>query len=300
MKRGVAILAVISILSILSVGYAQSSSEAPAQQTSARNKNANNANALHDPENDMWTKRSLTARGKDIQLLIGPTSRQALSLYPTMEFGLDVHRLHKGDIHEIGKRNVGVYVPIGIAYGITDNLEIGTAVPFQVKPGDMHNIPLWLTYGFLDGPFQMGAQFALSLPLNAPIEVQLGLPMQLSTGILRLDTGFYTVFSFTERVTTTLRVPLRFGFQATQNVYAGIQTEVAVGIQKRADDSRRTTATMPLYGFLGYTVDGLHGPIDIAVRFGFDRLVSGGGGFGADVSAEEFSFAIGANLIFEL
>ena len=185
--------------------------------------------------------------------------------------------------------------PVGFSYAPIDNLEIGLGAHAD-------NVPFWLTYRFLDGDFQMGARFAVYIPIDGTVGLQFGLPMQVRAGrVLRLDTGMFVTAFFPEGndAIVSMHAPLRFGFQLSDVVFAGVQSGVYIpdfdGVE------------VPLMGFVGFTARTGPGPIDIGFRFGFDRFFWAGealdqapmrpdGPRGAGVDVNDFSFAIGFDI----
>ena len=272
MKKVLAFLAGTAILATSVIASAQ------ADPTDVRARNA-------------WAARNLTPNVMELQILAGPTSVQALSIAQGGEFGLNIHR------HDYGFGNdVSVGMPLGVAFGVIDNLEVGLALPLQFKPGAFGDMPIWATYQFKNGPFQIGARLALYLPTNGTFQIQAGLPMMLRTGSIRLETGFFAHFRVQDfGGHHTFFAPLRVGFQIMPELYAGVQTAVNVHLRSGGGSSN-ALVQVPLYGFVGYTLAGGLGPIDLGFRFGFDQFVTGGGGNGAHVDGKNFSFAMGANI----
>lgn len=231
-----------------------------------------------------WANRSLTPNKLELQIFAGPTSHQALSIRGgTQEFGLTIAHAHP-DHNRVG-------IPLGLSFGVLDNLEVGIGLPIYLSPGDFGDLPLWATYQFMEGDFQMGAQLALFLPTSSDFGIQVGVPMMYSNGNIRVDTGVFARFNFSSPVATEIYAPARIGFQIMDALYAGAQTELRVHIH----DSH-TNFNMPIYGFVGYTLDGGLGPIDLGFRFGFDNFIQAGHGVSRAVELRNFSFALGANI----
>lgn len=231
-----------------------------------------------------WTGRSLTPKKLQLQILAGPTSHQALSIRPnSQEFGLTIRHTHPSHT-QLG-------LPLGLSFGVARNLEVGIGLPIYLTPSDFGDLPIWATYQFLEGSFQMGAQLTLFMPTRGDFGLQLGLPMMYSNGRVRIDTGLYALFVFSKPGAQSVYIPLRAGFQIADAVYAGVQTELRVS--SHGSGSR---FNMPLYGFLGYTIDGGLGPIDLGVRFGFDNFLRAGADVGNVMELRNFGLAIGANI----
>lgn len=283
---GAAILAASFAASAQTGQIERSGSTASTVPASSSNISAHEARARN-----AWAARNLTPYRMQLQILAGPTSGQALSINGAApEFGLNFLRRDYGDTSE-----VIVAMPLGLAFGVMDNLEVGIGLPIYFKPGDFGDLPLWATYQFMNGPFQMGARLALYMPTATDFQLQAGLPMLLRTGTFRLDTGVFAHFAFSDPVQTRVFAPLRIGFQISPELYAGVQTELGVSFIKVLDESF-VNFTMPLYGFVGYTLHGGLGPIDLGFRFGFDNFINAGDYVGDTIEAGNFSFAVGANV----
>lgn len=277
MKKVLAFLAGVAILATSVIASAQAD---PASSADARARYA-------------WAARNLTPNVMELQILVGPTSVQALSIAQGGEFGLNIHRhaFNMGPGFGVAS-DVSVSMPIGVAFGVIDGLEVGLALPIHFKPGDFGDMPIWATYQFKNGPFQIGARLALYMPTAGTFQLQAGLPMMLRTGNIRFETGIFGHFRFHDGTNVhTLFAPARVGFQIMPELYAGVQTAVNVDM-----GGGSAFVNVPLYGFVGYTLAGGLGPIDLGFRFGFDQFLNAGGGAGAHVDGRNFSFAMGANV----
>lgn len=241
-------------------------------------------NRSHVSADNSWANRTLTPHKLQLQIFAGPTSHQALSIRGgAQEFGLTIRHSHP-DHNQVG-------IPLGLSFGVLDNLEVGIGLPIYLSPGDFGDLPIWATYQFLEGNFQMGAQLALFLPTSSDFGLQLGLPMMYSNGNIRVDTGVFARVNFSSPVASSIFVPARIGFQITDALYAGAQTEFRVSLYRS-----HAYFNMPIYGFVGYTLDGGLGPIDLGFRFGFDNFIRAGHGVDRVVELRNFGFALGANI----
>lgn len=240
---------------------------------------------------DAWSARNLTPYRMQLQILAGPTSSQALSIMGgRQEFGLNIHHVNE-EIGNIRIKDNSVTMPLGFVFAPVDNLEVGLALPIGFSPGNFGDMPLWATYQLTNGPFQIGIRGALYIPTDTDFQAQVGVPILIRTGTMRFDTGAFFHFGFHDKVSTDIIVPLRLGFQISHELYAGFQTGANIGLYDGA-----TAFTMPLYGFVGYTLHGGLGPIDLGLRFGFDQFVKAGDMPNTGVDANDFSFAVGANI----
>lgn len=270
------------IQSLVVAGMTMMSVAAVAQDSAASRK-------VHTPETAAWTARNLTPNRMELQILAGPTSVQSLSVMPN-EFGIGIHHhAHKNHSHTNGS------FAFGAAFAPIDNLEVGIAFPNNFD-GYYGSIPTWVTYQFLNGPFQLGVRGAIYLPTGSygRFGFEAGLPLMYRTGSIRLESGIHMAVFTYDPVLFRLNIPFRLGFQITNEWYAGFQTGFNVHV---IDGHSRMS--MPLYGFAGYTLLTKFAPIDFSVRMGFDSLVNANNNeFGHDnaLSARDFSFATGANL----
>lgn len=256
------------------------------------------------PNRAAWASRNMTPNRMQLQILAGPTSLQALSIrggFSTMqggpsEFGLNVRHYRTnwqrsvtiGPITATERREYSstqTSLPIGIAFSPINNLEVGLALPFQFGVAADHparyyddepttafgDLPIWATYQLKDGPVQIGVRVAVFLPTQTDVQVQAGLPVLYRNGKVRVDSGLFFHFTANDPTVTELLIPMRVGFQITPEVYAGFQTGLNLGFTDGTSN-----ITMPLFGFVGYTLPTSMGPIDLGLRFGFDQFAKGG------------------------
>lgn len=233
-----------------------------------------------------WASRNLTPFQKQLLILAGPTSIQALGVNNSGEFGLNI-----GVWAEDGNSDTSVGLPLGFAFAPIDDLEVGLGLPIHLSPGDFGDMPIWATYQFMDGNVQLGARLTLYLPTASDFGIQLGLPLVFRNGNMRLDSGAFVKITTSDPTQVNLHVPLRLGWQINNALYAGVQTAADVHFVDSANYFR-----MPLYGFVGYTLQGGLGPIDLGFRFGFDQLVEAGDFVDDAFNPHRFSFALGANV----
>lgn len=335
MKKLVSVAGTLALLASAGVAHAQSGKvEYRATSPAARSEKP-------IPNRASWASRNLTPHRMQLQVLAGPTSVQALSIrggFSSLqggpsEFGLNVrhYRTHWKESVTLGPLTVSetreysstqTSLPIGFAFSPINNLEVGLALPFQFgvatdnpayafddKPtkafGDM---PIWATYQFKNGPIQLGLRLAVFIPTQTDVQVQAGVPFMFRNGKIRVDSGVFFHFTANDPTMTEVLVPLRMGFQITPELYTGFQTGMNLGFYDGSSN-----ITLPLFGFIGYTLPTSVGPIDIGMRFGFDQFAKGGdfadgpGYFartvrphnvqhGGGIDANDFSLSLGANL----
>lgn len=249
---------------------------------------------------DAWANRSLVAKPMELQILSGPTSVQGLSItHPLFtgantDFGINIRHFrdrYETPLGDLVYKDTMAAWPIGVSFGVIENLEVGMGLPLYLSPGDFGDLPLWVTYKFLDGNVQLGARFALFFPTHTEFQLQAGLPLMARVRNMRIDSGAFFHFAFYDNVYTSIHMPLRLGWQVTQELYAGLQTGLDFGLQ-----SDFFTFRMPLMGFVGYTIPNKsRATIDVAFRFGFDQFIKAGDGVENGVDANDFSVAMGAN-----
>lgn len=253
---------------------------------------------------EIWANRGLVTNRMELQILTGPNSVQGLStLSPYYngvfgqsvghEFGINIQRLDiRTEVFGESVHTSDVYAvwPIGFAFGPVENLEVGLALPLYLSPSDFGDLPLWATYRFVDGKVQVGARLALYMPTASRFQMQFGLPVMVSTGRIRVDTGAFIHLTFNENhVLTVINAPVRVGFQVTPELYAGFQSGLMFTVADGFFDF-----TLPLMGFVGYTIPtNTRSIIDVGVRTGFEHFLSAGDGAGDAIDFGNFSFAFG-------
>lgn len=286
----------LALSTIVATSLAAMTFSASAQEGQVEGRQGRSASSAAGPSaaRSAWAARNITPHRMELQILAGPTSTQAIGLNHAGEFGLNIN-VRAGDG---GDTNVGL--PLGFAFAPIDDLEVGIGLPIYLSPGDFGNMPIWATYQFMDGNVQLGGRLTLFLPTQGDFTIQLGLPLIYRTGKIRLDSGAYVDFIFANNFGFGLHVPLRVGWQINDALYAGLQTGALVFTNDVITDFH-----MPLYGFVGYTLQGGLGPIDLGFRFGFDRFVQTTNiknDFGVIdndddvINVKNFSFAVGANI----
>lgn len=283
-------LAGLILLMMSTTGWAQDS-DAPVASESASSR------APSAAQSSAWSARNLTPFRKQLLVLAGPTSVQSLTVYPR-EFGFS-QRFFFRDRDQTALPNTVIdsQIPIGIAYAPINNLEVGAALPIALDNSFSH-LPVWLTYQFIDGAFQLGVRHAFYVPLQtgSAFGYQLSVPMMIRTGFLRMETAAAFDFFSSSPFTFRFSVPFRLGFQITPAWYAGFQTGVQVAKTGNVDP----LFVMPLYGFVGHTITTKGTPVDISLRVGFDNFVNVNSTTPAAVTARHFSLAAGLNFGFEL
>lgn len=294
MKTFAAFCTASAMLLTAGIASAQSGQIQRSSDTQTRASATTSAQAQTEAEfraRNAWAARNLTPYRMQLQILSGPTSGQALSIWRGRgEFGFNfAHVDEKVGATRVKDNNLAL--PIGLVFAPVDNLEVGLALPIGLSPGSFGDMPLWATYQLSNGPFQIGIRGAVYLPTDTRFQAQVGLPMLIRTGTVRVDTGAFFHFTFYDKVQTDITVPLRLGFQLSPEFYAGFQTGANITLL-----AGNVAADIPLYGFLGYTLHGGLGPIDLGMRVGFDQLGKIGDQPNTGVDANDVSFAIGANV----
>lgn len=232
-----------------------------------------------------WAKRTLVPHRLEVQLLIGPTSAQELSVMGARQtFGVNIHHSQP--------RSNATTLPIGLAVGVLPHLELGVALPIGLSPGGFGDLPIWLTYQFFRTEhIQIGARFTLYTPTDTHMGVQGGIPLRMTSETIRVDTGAFVTYTFDDANHMRIFVPAVIGFRILQSAFVGVQTEFSFDLE-----DNQLQFTMPIYGFIGYTINGGLGPIDLGLRFGFDHFVRAGRDIEHVVEMREFSFTLGGNM----
>jgi hypothetical protein len=164
---------------------------------------------------------------------------------------------------------------LGAGYGITDDLEVGaTVIPLTLSPDFAYNAPsVYGTYRFLHGDVDVGAQLALTLPIDRDFGLGVGVPVLFHLGeAARLDTGAFLGLTFGDALGKGLTIPIAFTYNLNPNLFLGARTGVLL---PNFDDF-----AMPLGAFVGYTLAGGAGntPLaDITASFDFPFFVTPSG-----------------------
>lgn len=128
-----------------------------------------------------------------------------------------------------------VWLGAGLAYGITDDIELGGLVlPLQVADElDFDDMEAYGRFRFLRRRFEMGAQVTLQIPVETDFALGLGLPMLAHVGRkARIDTGFELEMIFGEEADDgdvfSLDVPFAMTWDIGQRGFLGFRTGLYV------------------------------------------------------------------------
>ncbi len=124
------------------------------------------------------------------------------------------------------------WLGVGLAYGATDDIEVGgLLLPLRLDPDTtVDDLELYGRFRFLRGDFEMGAQATLQLPAETEFGLGLGLPMLAhATPRMRIDTGFELEMLFWEPDTVVnLDIPLAFTWNVGRAGFLGPRTGIYV------------------------------------------------------------------------
>lgn len=164
---------------------------------------------------------------------------------------------------------------LGGAYGITDDLEVGaTVIPLTLTPDFAFNAPsVYGVYRFVRGAVDVGAQLALTLPIDREFGLGVGVPVLFHLGeTARLDTGAFLGLTFGDPLGKGLTVPIAFTFNLNDHLFVGART----GILLPDFDA----FAMPLGLSVGYTLAAApnHAPLaDLTAGFDFPLFLTPSG-----------------------
>jgi len=166
--------------------------------------------------------------------------------------------------------DVAAWLGVGVAGGITDDIEVGGLVlPLKLGPeADIDDLEAYGRFRFLDGPFEMAFQATLQFPAYTNWGLGLGLPMLAHVGQgFRIDTGFELEMLFPEQNTiVALDVPAAFTWDLGPYGFLGLRTGLYAGdLVDDHDRDDRLGAVVPL-GIHGGGVLG-RGKIDLSAWF---------------------------------
>lgn len=121
--------------------------------------------------------------------------------------------------------DTAISLGLGMAYGVTDRLEVGgLVIPLQLSPrGDMGDVELYGRFGMTRG---LALQATLQLPTHTELGVGLGIPFKVALGAHRLEMGVELEFIFEERESAHLDVPFALQFALSKNVFAGFRSGI--------------------------------------------------------------------------
>lgn len=188
-----------------------------------------------------YTQRGLVVPARTLRIDAGPR----LPMRPTapMRDGtLGLAAQGEGD-------NTALYLNAGLAFGVTDNLDIGVlALPMLLAPDTRYGDPvLYGTYRLSRGELEAGVFVGFDLPVNDELDITAGIPLILHAGSsARVDLAALLHVRFDDNSPVDLMFPIEIAFAASRRVFVGPESGIMI-----ADFDR---VLVPLGFFVGYTL----------------------------------------------
>lgn len=255
-----------------------------------------------------WSRAEISSAAGEIQLLFGPATTSALNILgpeysaawgpsAARSLGFDGRKLHREETLG-GSLDSDVYksrsLAFGVAYGFHDAVEVGVAVPFSLRPGDVGNIPLWATFDFSDpelSDFRIGLRVGAHIPTNADWQIQAGLPFAMALDAGRIDGGVFTHFRLEEDLLTMIDIPLRAGVLIYPGLLAGVESGIIV-----ANQTGNTSIAVPFFFHAGIASAGQSGAVDMTMRIGWHSLIHTHEWKDKAIDFRDFSIGVGLNV----
>ena len=248
--------------------------------------------------------RPLTVPEGTLQIIGGPGAASQLSSpMGAMGAGLTVYKPAAiavpdpfGGNATTVSPDVTVGLAAGAAYGVSDDIEVGSLLlPIVLSPeGDFGNISLFGTYRLQPDATEIGLRAQLVLPTQGDFAIDAGVPFILrATDEVRVDTGGFLGLAFGDETTSQLRAPVAVSYQITEAIAAGVHSGFSL------TDFDFDTFAIPLGIHGGYSIAGDAGPLaDVTMSLGFPQLLVPGADDAFD--AGTFAFQVGANVYLSL
>ncbi len=232
----------------------------------------------------IYTKRNLTQAPGSLKILAGPASPQLMggSILRNTDAGfsyLDPSVTTDPELPSELQPDSEISLNIGAVYGITDNIEVGSLFAPLLLSGpegaDLYRNPsAFLTYGMDMGNFDIGVRATAILPVQEDSDFALnpGVPVLFRGSGFRLDTGVYLPIIFGDETLISLNIPVRPAFQATPNIFVGLDTGFNI-FALSGPEGLDSQQTVPLGVFGGYTLLAGGRVIDLTLSFTFDQAL---------------------------
>ena len=220
-----------------------------------------------------------------------PLTLPAMTLAP--EIGFEVTHVSLGGFGSFNS----VGMPIGVRFGILDDLEVGaTVLPLELSPDFAYGNPeVQATYRFVKGNVEVGARLRSVFSFktgDSGVGLEPGLPILVHIGeAARLDTGVFVQMSFGPangfigaggRTTIGMKIPLQFIYDVIPELHIGATTGLSIADFGSAGNS----LYIPLGFVAGYAIGNEKGPfIDIDPYFRFPIFAVPGSSHDKIVSA---------------
>ncbi len=179
-----------------------------------------------------------------------------------MSVGLGAFCVVTGDAGSCG--NALIPIVGGMAYGITEDLEVGTELislwlELEAWPRTRFEEPAFYgTFRFVHGPLEVGVRAELWLPLRDSFRMQVGVPVDWKlTRALALRTGAFVDVRVEPRSTpVAMSIPVAFLVNPTNAFWVGVSSNVHFMLSQ---PGARFSLVVPLGGELGYAFTGASG-----------------------------------------
>lgn len=191
-----------------------------------------------------------------------------------------------------GNSDPRVSIDAAVAYGVTDDFEVG-AVPVHLglSPDSKFGNPtLYAEYRFLKTAVELGAYLGIEIPVEdgSNFALTLGIPALFGlTSTTKIVTGVYLPILFADSTIVSLSIPIEFAVNFTPQLFLNIFTGVNMF------DLNPDLLSVPLGVGVGYTLAAsADRPLaDISVRFTFPTFLNA---LGDTVVTDSFQVLIGA------
>lgn len=230
-----------------------------------------------DQETTKYAGRHMTTRAGQLNILAGPANSQFFGLGDGGTSGLSYTKFADVDMGPLGTQEIDpfVFANLGVAYGITNELEAGLLLPLllssPVEEADViSTLPLFATYAVKLDQLDVGGRVMVSVPISegTDLGVSVGVPVNYRMGDMRLETGLFVPLTLGDETGKALNVPVRFAYNLRANVFLGAQTGLEL------PDFEADMGAIPLSVFGGYSMRTGSQIVDVGLSVGYPRFIS--------------------------
>jgi hypothetical protein len=223
--------------------------------------------------------------GWPLQIIDRPLTLKAGMLAPEADVGLSQTSVMAASTTTIG-------LTVGANYGLSDKLQVGGAYAFSLKDFEIKGMLTGSAlYQLVDGQAKaaVGGSFGFNLNGNhaGPIGAGLALAYLVTPKISVFTPASQLAIGIDPSTTLRLNVPIGVGLQATSNVFASVQTNVAsIGLSPSGSNAIFGADTVPL------TLGAFYSPsnkMDLGVNLSADLKNSPADAFVVGVVARMFT-----------